>query len=141
MNLMRSRSVHCPPSYIIFMPLDSTHGDSALDACLALWNQERPDPSIVGIALTALSLLVIGWLARAKERTARDLGSRALAADAVQTWGVPLALGDRPCWHWRERTARLVVGRPVAALALCVFLVKEAREAWRGEAHLDDPAR
>jgi divalent metal cation (Fe/Co/Zn/Cd) transporter len=47
----------------------------AIDASFALWNQRRPDASTVGIALTSLSLLVMGWLAPAKQRTARVLGS------------------------------------------------------------------
>lgn len=106
----------------------------ALDASLALLNQDRPEVSPVGIALTALSLLVMGWLARAKQQTARDLGSRALAADAKQTWAclwlsaivlVGIGLNAVFAWWWAD---------PVAALVLCAFLIREAREAWEGEA-------
>jgi divalent metal cation (Fe/Co/Zn/Cd) transporter len=112
----------------------------AIDASYALWNQDRPDASTVGIALTSLSLLVMGWLARAKQRTARDLGSRALAADAIQTWAclwlsaiVLVGIGANALfgWWWAD---------PVAALGLCVFLIKEAYEAWHGEEVLEEPA-
>jgi divalent metal cation (Fe/Co/Zn/Cd) transporter len=103
------------------------------DAARALWKEDRPDPSVVGIAVTTVSLGVMIWLARAKRRAARDLGSRALEADAFQTtacwWlslitlagvGLNAALG----WWWAD---------PVAALGMTWFLVREGREAWRGE--------
>lgn len=105
----------------------------AFDASKALLTQERPEPTVIGIAITSLSLMVMWWLARAKRRTARLLGSRALEADSFQTtacfWlslvtlagiGLNAALG----WWWAD---------PVAALGMTWFLVSEGREAWRGE--------
>lgn len=105
----------------------------AADAAVSLWRGERPEASPVGIGLTILSLFVMVWLARAKRRAAAGLGSRALAADASQTtacwWlslitlagvGLNAALG----WWWAD---------PAAALGMTVFLVREGREAWRGE--------
>lgn len=105
----------------------------AIDAGLALWNRERPEPSPVGIVLTAISMAVMVWLARAKRRAAAGLGSDALKADAFQTtacfWlsvitlagiGLNAALG----WWWAD---------PAAALGMTVFLVREGTEAWRGE--------
>jgi divalent metal cation (Fe/Co/Zn/Cd) transporter len=105
----------------------------AADAARTLWVRDRPAPSYVGIALTTVSLGVMVWLARAKRRVARRLGSRALEADAFQTtacwWlslttlvgiGLNAALG----WWWAD---------PLAALGITVFLAREAREAWQGE--------
>jgi divalent metal cation (Fe/Co/Zn/Cd) transporter len=105
----------------------------AIEAALALARGERPEPSFVGIALTIVSMAVMGWLARAKRRTARALGSRAMEADAFQTtacfWlsvitlsgvGLNAALG----WWWAD---------PAAALGMTWFIVREGREAWRGE--------
>ena len=57
----------------------------AVDATMRLFEQERPEPSPVGMALTSLSLAVMCWLARAKKETAIGLGSRAMEADAFQT--------------------------------------------------------
>jgi Cation efflux family len=57
----------------------------AVDALHALWTGERPSPSIVGMVLTAISIVVMQWLARAKRRAAARLSSRALEADAFQT--------------------------------------------------------
>lgn len=104
------------------------------DAGSALAHQERPRPTIVGIALTAVSLGVMVWLARAKRRTAKMLASRAMEADAFQTtacwWLSLIALGGIGLnalfgWWWAD---------PAAALGMTWFLVKEGREAWRAEA-------
>ena len=108
-------------------------GYIGLDAALALWRREAPQPSWVGIALTSVSLVAMAWLARAKRSTAVALGSRALAADSFQTsacfWlsivtlsgvGLNALFG----WWWAD---------PLAALAMTPLLLREGREAWRGE--------
>jgi cation diffusion facilitator family transporter len=108
-------------------------GYVAFEAVSALLTREQPEPSPAGLVITSLSLAVMWWLARAKRRTARDLGSRAMEADSFQTtacfwlsWvtlagiGLNAALG----WWWAD---------PVAALAMTYFLASEGREAWRGE--------
>lgn len=108
----------------LYISADSGH---ALYAC------ERPHPTVVGLALTGVSMGVMAFLARAKRRVAVELGSRAMEADSFQTsacfWlsavtlvgiGLNAVLG----WWWAD---------PVAALAMTVFLVQEGREAWRGE--------
>jgi divalent metal cation (Fe/Co/Zn/Cd) transporter len=106
-------------------------GYIALDAATALWNQERPQPTIVGIVLTTISLLVMIWLARAKKTTAGVLGSRAMEADAFQTtacwWLSLIALGGMGLnalfgWWWAD---------PLAALAMTGLLLREGRQAWR----------
>jgi divalent metal cation (Fe/Co/Zn/Cd) transporter len=105
----------------------------AIDAAKALITQERPEPTLVGVAITSLSLTVMWWLARAKRRTARGLGSRALEADSFQTTAcfwlslitlAGIALNAAFGWWWAD---------PVAALAMTYFLASEGREAWRGE--------
>jgi divalent metal cation (Fe/Co/Zn/Cd) transporter len=73
------------------------------------------------------------WLARAKRRAATALASRALEADAFQATACfwlslitlsSVALNAVFGWWWAD---------PVGALAMTVFLVKEGRDAWRGE--------
>ena len=101
-----------------------------VDSAWTLWRRERPEPSLVGIALTAVSIGVMWWLARAKLRIARALGSRAMEADSFQTtacfWlsiivlcgvGLNAAFG----WWWAD---------PTAALVMTWFIVREGREAW-----------
>ena len=106
-------------------------------AALSLWQQERPEPSAVGIGVTALSIGVMWWLARAKRRAAAALGSRALEADSFQTTAclwlsiiVLIGIGSNALfgWWWAD---------PVAAVAMTYFIVREAREAWEGEECVD----
>lgn len=105
----------------------------AYEAIRALVTAEAPDGSPIGIGLTALSIGVMLWLARAKRQTGGALGSRALIADAQQTYAcwylsisalVGLTLNALLGWWWAD---------PVAALVIVVFLVREAIEALRGE--------
>jgi len=104
------------------------------DSVRVLVTGSRPDSSLIGIVLTALSLIVMPLLARAKLGVAATLGSRALRADAHETivcaWlsattllglGLNAVLG----WWWAD---------PVAALAMLPLIVREGLEAWRGEA-------
>jgi divalent metal cation (Fe/Co/Zn/Cd) transporter len=105
----------------------------AFDAARSLWERERPEASLVGIALTAVSMFVMLWLGRAKRRAAAALGSRALEADAFQTtacWWLSvitlagIGLNALLGWWWAD---------PVAALAMTLPIAFEGREAWRGE--------
>jgi len=109
----------------------------AADAVWTLARSERPGTSVVGIALTAVSLVVMRWLAAAKRRTARVLDSRAMEADAFQTtacwWLSLVALGGLGLnaafgWWWAD---------PVAALGMTYFIFDEAFEAWRREGEGD----
>lgn len=52
----------------------------------ALTRHEEPESSTVGIVLALLSLAVMPTLAYLKQQTGRRLGSRALQADAIETW-------------------------------------------------------
>jgi cation diffusion facilitator family transporter len=108
------------------------------DAISSLLSGERPEPSILGIAVTAVSIGVMLWLAAAKRRVAAGLGSRALAADAEQTQAcwylsvvvlIGIGLNALAGWWWAD---------PVAALGVVVILVREGREAWLGEDEDED---
>ncbi len=56
-----------------------------VDATLTLRGGDRPHYSAVGVALLALSIAVMIWLARSKRRLAQELPGDAMAADALQT--------------------------------------------------------
>lgn len=97
------------------------------------WGPESTQ-SVVGLVLTAVSLVVMPGLYLAKRRVAKELSSAAVRADGVQTlacWWLSLAtfaglaLNAALGWAWAD---------PVAGLLLVPFIVKEARSAWRGEA-------
>lgn len=94
---------------------------------------EAADASLLGIALTGISLLVMPLLGWAKIRTARALASRALRADAYETIAcawlslttlIGLALNAVLGWSWAD---------PVAALVLVPLIVREGLEGVRCE--------
>ena len=95
--------------------------------------REPPGASAVGIAIAALSLLIMPWLAYRKRRVAAVLGSRALDSDSRQTSLCAylsaillggLLLNATLGWWWAD---------PVAALLMIPIIVVEGRRALRGE--------
>jgi len=57
----------------------------AVDAIRDLVARREPEVSVVGMAIAAVSLIVMPLLSRAKRRVADAMGSRAMQADAAQT--------------------------------------------------------
>jgi divalent metal cation (Fe/Co/Zn/Cd) transporter len=115
-------------------------GYVTVESVRSLLDGPSAQPSAVGIAIAALSLLVMPALSWAQRRTGRQLGSSTVVADSKQTLlctylsGVLLAglvLNAALGWWWADP----VVGLVVAGLA-----VREGREAWRGEACTCIPA-
>jgi len=107
------------------------------DASLSLLRREIPEESFVGIGLAIASLIVMPLLAIAKQRTGREMGSKALEADAMETWLcaylsatllVGLLLNAWIGWWWVD---------PVAGLAMVPFMIWQGREAIE-EAQSDD---
>jgi divalent metal cation (Fe/Co/Zn/Cd) transporter len=105
----------------------------AVEAIRSLVTRSAPDASPVGIALTAVSLVLMPFLAWAKYRTGKALGSRALIADSKETLIcsylsftllVGLSLNAWQGWWWAD---------PAAALAMVPYIAYEGWEAWRGE--------
>jgi cation diffusion facilitator family transporter len=103
-----------------------------IEAVGALASGEAPERSTVGLALALVSLAVMPLLAYWKGRTGREMGSRALQADAIETWvcsylslallagvGLYAAFG----WAWAD---------PVGALAMLPIIV------WQGWETLEE---
>lgn len=101
-----------------------------VESIIDLVNQNRPEQSTAGIAVTAAALIVMPLLALAKRRTGQQLGNRTLIADAAESafcaftsaaalLGIGLSawLG----WWWAD---------PVAALVIAGLAVREGIEAW-----------
>ena len=90
--------------------------------------------SPVGIALAAVTLVVMPVLSWAQRRTGRRLGSATVVADSTQTLlctylsAVLLAglvVNATLGWSWAD---------PVAGLVIAAVAAREGRDAWRGEA-------
>jgi divalent metal cation (Fe/Co/Zn/Cd) transporter len=115
---------------VTFLVLATFIGFESIRSLIA---REEPGASIVGIALTAVSIVVMQWLARAKRRVGVAMGSKAVEADSAQTSAcvylsivvlIGLLLSAAFGWWWAD---------PLAALGVVVFLVREGREALTGE--------
>jgi divalent metal cation (Fe/Co/Zn/Cd) transporter len=88
------------------------------EAIRALLDRDGPLTSPVGVVLSILSLVVMPVLSYAKQRTGQQMGSRALVADAKETWvcsylSLTLLIGVGAFalfgWWWAD---------PVGALAM-----------------------
>lgn len=94
---------------------------------------EKPDTSLVGIVLTAASIVIMPLLALFKRRVGNRLGSRLVLADAAETalcaWlsvATFVSLGTFALFGWTWIDA-------VAGFAIAVFAILEGKEAWEGE--------
>jgi divalent metal cation (Fe/Co/Zn/Cd) transporter len=101
----------------------------------------EPAPSPVGIALAAVSLLVMPVLSCAQRRTGRALNSGSVVADSKQTLLctylsavllVGLLLNAMVGWSWAD---------PIAGLVIAAVAVREGVQAWRGDACCDPATR
>ncbi len=98
-----------------------------------LMRHEHPDASLIGIVIAVLSLLIMPGLGFLKLKLAKQLDSRALRADAMETiicsylsFTLLIGLGLNALfgWWWAD---------PVAGLVMIYFLIKEGREAISGD--------
>ena len=109
----------------------------AIESARKLIGGEHPETSVVGIVVTTVSLIVMPLPARAKRDVGREMGSRAVQADAMETtlcvWLsaivlVGLLLNALFGWWWAD---------PVAALGIVYVAGREGIEHWRSDA-VDD---
>jgi divalent metal cation (Fe/Co/Zn/Cd) transporter len=105
----------------------------AIEAVRALATGEHPSISVLGIAVTASSVVLMPALGIAKRRLGEQLGSGATAGEGTQNLlcaaqGAAVLVG---------LAANAAVGAwwldGVIALGLAVIAVREGRDAWRGE--------
>jgi divalent metal cation (Fe/Co/Zn/Cd) transporter len=113
----------------------------AVDAALTLVEHKGPEPSVAGIVVAALSLVVMPVLARAKRQVARKLRSDAMHRESRQTdicaWLSAILLGGLMLnaalgWWWAD---------PLAALVMVPIIAREGVEALKGKpcgCHGDD---
>jgi divalent metal cation (Fe/Co/Zn/Cd) transporter len=118
---------------VIALSFFALAGYVGIESVRALFGAAEAAPSAAGIALAAVSLVVMPLLSHAQRRAGRELGSRSAVADSKQTLlctylsGVLLAgllLNGLFGWSWAD---------PIAALVIAAVAVKEGRGAWRGQ--------
>jgi divalent metal cation (Fe/Co/Zn/Cd) transporter len=104
----------------------------SIDAARSIILRSTPGESQLGIAIAAVSVIVMPLLARAKREVAKALASRAIHAEARQTdicmYLSAILLGGLGLnalfgWWWAD---------PIAALAMVPFIAWEGLEALRG---------
>lgn len=109
----------------------------AFDSAMTIYRHEEAQRSIVGIAIAAVSIIVMPMLARAKRKVAAGLGSSAMHADSRQTDFCTylslillcgLLLNAAFGWWWAD---------PAAALAMTPIIAKEGIDALKGKQCVD----
>jgi divalent metal cation (Fe/Co/Zn/Cd) transporter len=105
-----------------------------LTSLIALATRVEVEHSTLGIAITAISVVVMPLLSFAERRAGRELGSATAVADSKQTLIctylsaavlIGLVLNSLFGWWWADA---------VAGLVIAAFAVREGLEAWRGDA-------
>ena len=98
-----------------------------------LWTHQGAEFSLPGLILCVLAVPVMYFLSRRKLDLAETLGSRALRADAVES----ITCGWLSLVVVAALIMQLAIGAwwvdAVASLCIVWFLIREGREAWRGE--------
>lgn len=110
-----------------------------VDALRAMLGGGEAEHSTVGIALAALSLIIMPVLSYAQRRAGRELGSLSAIADSKQTLLctylsavllVGLVLNSLFGWFWAD---------PIAGLVIAAIAVREGFNAWKGDTCCPSP--
>ena len=106
----------------------------AAESVRDLLSSHRPETTVIGMALTAIALLQMPLLGRAKHRLALTLESKATAGEGTQNYlcaaqaaAVLVTLAVTAIWSggWCLD--------PMIGLAIAAVSVREGIESWRGE--------
>lgn len=102
-------------------------------AVWSLWTRHGETFSLLGLIVAGLAIPIMALLARRKIAIAAQLGSRAMWADAAES----ITCGWLSLVVVIGLTTDFLLGAwwvdAVTSLAIVWFVIKEGREAWRGE--------
>ena len=98
-----------------------------------LLHAEAPEPSLPGIIVAILSLIIMPILARKKYRVGMEIGSKALVADSKETIACALLSVALLLGLGLNYVAGIWWADPIAALVVVFFLFREGWEGLRGE--------
>jgi cation diffusion facilitator family transporter len=90
-----------------------------------LYFREIPDPSLLGIIIAIISLIVMPVLFLMKYRTGKAIGSRSLVADSKETLACMFLSGALLIGLGLNYLFRLWQADPIAGLVIVGFLFKE----------------
>jgi divalent metal cation (Fe/Co/Zn/Cd) transporter len=106
----------------------------AAESVYDLATSHHPATTVTGLVLTAVALVAMPLLGRAKHKLAARLGSAATAGEGTQNYlcaaqaaAVLAALAITAAWHggwWTD---------PLIGLGIAAFAVREGIGAWRGD--------
>lgn len=118
---------------VIALSFFALAGYVTVESVRSLTGAETAGHSTVGIALAAVSLVVMPVLSYAQRRAGRELGSASAVADSRQTLLctylsgallVGLLLNSLFGWSWAD---------PIVALIIAGVAVREGQQAWHGK--------
>ncbi|MGQ0718058.1 MAG: cation transporter [Pseudonocardiales bacterium] len=118
---------------VIALSFFALAGYVTVESVRSLAGAQTAEHSTVGIALAAVSLVIMPLLSYAQRRAGRELGSTSAVADSKQTLLctylsgallVGLLLNSLFGWSWAD---------PIVALIIAAVAVREGRQAWRGK--------
>ncbi len=95
-----------------------------------LITKEIPDPSLPGIILAVVSIIVMPVLSVQKIKTGKKIKSLALIADAKETFACALLSVALLLGLSLNYTLGLWQADAVAGLVIVIFLFREGRESW-----------
>ncbi|OPY70292.1 MAG: Cation efflux family protein [Syntrophorhabdus sp. PtaU1.Bin050] len=95
--------------------------------------REVPEPSLPGIIIAVLSMVIMPLLAHRKLKAAAEIGSKALAADSKETLACALLSVALLLGLGLNYTAGIWWADPIVGLLIVFFLFREGWEGWRGE--------
>lgn len=94
-----------------------------------LYSHEHPEPSLFGIVIAVLSVVIMPALSYYKRKIAREIGSRSLEADSRQTLVCSLLSVALIIGLGLNYLFGLWWADPIAALVIVAFIIKEGYEA------------
>lgn len=106
----------------------------SVSSILALVTRAEVEHSTVGIALAAVSVIVMPFVSLLERRAGLEVGSATAVADSKQTLIcsylsvavlIGLVLNSTLGWWWADA---------VAGLVIAIFAIREGIEAWKGDA-------
>ena len=128
-----SEAVECRASKVAGTLLFALAMYVVVSAAYGLWRHEGQDFSTPGLVLAIVAIPIMWFLAKAKIRLADQIGSRALRADAVESVTCGYLSGVLVLGLLAQLSFGLWWIDSATSLAIVGLLIKEGREAWRGD--------